>query len=62
MNQYLMDWPELNLPERKYVGTLLGIKWFEGPSLPPGTAVMRGPYNTVRIEGLAVSEPDSKHE
>jgi hypothetical protein len=50
---YLMEWPELKLPERKYVGTLLGIKCFEDPNLPPGTAIMRGPYNCVRVEGLA---------
>jgi hypothetical protein len=50
----ITEWPELKLPERKYVGTLLGIKWFEDPTLPPGTAVMRGPYNSVRVEGLAV--------
>lgn len=49
----ITEWLKLELPERKYVGTLLGIKWFEDPSLPPGTAVMRGPYNCVRIEGLA---------
>jgi hypothetical protein len=56
--KFLTEWPKLELPETKYVGTILGIKFFEDPSLPPGTAIMRGPYNTVRVEGLAMPLPE----
>lgn len=32
--------------------TMLGLKVVVDPSMPPGTVEMRGPHNTVRVEGL----------
>lgn len=32
--------------------TMLGLKVVIAPSMPPGTIEMRGPHNTVKVEGL----------
>lgn len=43
----------LHAIESESAPTILGMKVVVDPSMPPGTIEMRGPHNTVRVEGLA---------